>query len=90
MLKSVLIALFVYTVCSSVFITPAYPPTAFQNQYYTLKFRIRGVDFPVYRITGLPDGLQATSDGTISGIPISVGSFSIKLIYTAGDDTGSK
>ena len=83
MLNFILFACITVTVLNSAFITPAYPPTAFQNQFYSIRFRIRGVDFPVYKFHNLPEGLTAKSDGTVSGVPLSAGSFSVKLAYTS-------
>ena len=88
MIKPIILAILALTVCSSIFITPAYPPNAFHNQFYTVNFRIRGIDFPSCKFTGLPEGLKAESDGTISGVPAQVGSHSIKLVYTAGEQKG--
>ncbi len=85
MIKPIILAILALTVYSSVFITPAYPPNAIQNQFYTVNFRIRGLDFPACKFTGLPEGLKAESDGTISGVPAQVGSYSIKLLYSAAE-----
>lgn len=54
MLKTIILTLLALTISASVFIVPAYPPNAFQNKFYTLTFRARGIDFPSYKFTGLP------------------------------------
>lgn len=33
---------------ASIYVYPEYPPTAYQNQFYTVRFRIRGLDDPVF------------------------------------------
>lgn len=87
-MKLILLAVIAITAYSSLFVTPVYPPNAIQNQFYTVNFRIRGVDFPICKFVGLPEGLKQGSDGTISGTPVEVGSFSVKLLYTAGEVNG--
>ena len=46
--------LLVAAVTSTYFITPANPPTAYQNQFYSVRFRVRGLDDPVFTFEGLP------------------------------------
>jgi len=89
-LKTILLLTLIYYSSATVFITPAYPPTAYQYQYYSVVFRIRGADFPIFKFSGLPSGIIGTSDGTLNGVPTVSGSFNIKLTYLVGSETGSK
>jgi len=89
MIKNLLIACLLLAVASStLFLTPANPPTAYQNQYYSVRFRVRGLDAPVFSYDGLPKPLTGTSDGLISGIPSDAGSFSVVIKYSSGDQSG--
>lgn len=36
------------------FLTPAFPPTAHQNQYYSVRYRVRGLDNPTFTFENLP------------------------------------
>ena len=89
-LKKILLLSCISLSLETVFITPTYPPTAFQNQYYSVVFRIRGADFPVFIFSGLPTGISGSTDGTVSGIPSVAGSFSVKLTYLVSGETGSR
>ena len=65
------------------FITPAVPPTAFVGEYYTIQFRVFGLDNPVYKFEGLPAYLKGHEDGTIEGTPHEKGSFAIKVWFAS-------
>ena len=54
---------------NSYFLSPAYPPSAYQNEFYTTRFRVRGLDYPNFSFEGLPKNFRASSDGVISGVP---------------------
>ena len=82
--------LLVAAVTSTYFITPANPPTAYQNQFYSVRFRVRGLDDPVFTFEGLPKSLNGNADGVISGIPSEAGSVSILIKYRSGAESGSK
>ena len=58
--------LLVAAVTSAVYLSPAYPPTAYQNQFYSVRFRVRGIDDPVFSFQGLPKSLTGNSEGVIS------------------------
>jgi hypothetical protein len=70
--KSILIVcLFLATIASSqYFLSPAYPPSAYQNEYYNSRFRVRGLDSPVFTFTGLPKSITGSAEGVLSGIPV--------------------
>ena len=91
MYKNLLVACFLLAVASSAFyLTPANPPTAYQNQFYSVRYRVRGLDDPVFSFESLPKGLSGASDGLLSGIPADAGSISILIKYRSGADSGSK
>ena len=89
--KSILIVcLFLATIASTqYFLSPAYPPSAYQNEYYNTRFRVRGLDNPAFTFVGLPKSISGTTDGVLSGIPTECGSFSITINYKSGNVSGS-
>ena len=49
MYKNLFVACLLIAVATSqAFLTPSYPPTAYQNQFYSVRFRVRGLDNPVF------------------------------------------
>jgi hypothetical protein len=85
MYKNLFVACLLLAIATSaVYLSPAYPPTAYQNQFYSARFRVRGLDDPIFSYEGLPKSLSGSSDGVISGIPNTPGSFSIVIKYRAG------
>ena len=91
MYKNLFVACLLLAVATSaVYLTPAYPPTAYQNQFYSVRFRVRGLDDPVFTYEGLPKSLSGNSEGVLSGIPLIPGSFAIVIKYRAGANSGSK
>lgn len=51
---TILALLLVATIQQDYFLSPLYPATAFEGQYYETRFRIRGLDFPQFKFKGLP------------------------------------
>jgi hypothetical protein len=91
MYKNLFVACLLLAVATSAFyLTPAYPSTAYQNQFYSARFRVRGLDDPVFSYEGLPRSLTGSKDGVLSGIPLVPGAFSIVIKYRAGTESGSK
>jgi len=89
MIKNLLaICLLLAVASSALFLTPANPPTAYQNQFYSVRFRVRGLDEPLFSFEGLPKSLTGTSDGLLSGIPTEAGSITITIKYKSGDQSG--
>jgi len=84
------VCLFLAVVSSTVFLTPAYPPTAYQNQFYSVRFRTRGMDDPIFSFEGLPKSLKGDSNGLVSGTPEVAGSFSVLIKYRSNGEAGSK
>lgn len=64
---------------SSFYLSPALPPTAFEGTYYTVQFRVIGLDFPKYTFKGLPSCFQGSSDGSVSGNPDNAGSYAVQV-----------
>lgn len=61
MSKNLFIACLLLAVVSSeLFLTPAFPSTAYQNQFYSVRFRVRGLDSPVFSFEGLPKSLSGS------------------------------
>ena len=42
------------------FLSPAYPPTAFYEQYYEVRFRVRGLNHPSFNFDNLPSFLEGS------------------------------
>ena len=74
---------------ASVFLTPPYPPTAFYQQYYEVRFRVRGLDAPTFKFDNIPNFLSGSADGVLSGTPNITGTFKISISYTDGTNSGS-
>jgi hypothetical protein len=74
---------------ATVFLTPTYPPSAFYQQYYEVRFRLRGLTGPTYTFDNLPNFFSGSADGVISGTPNITGTFKIGVSYTDGTTSGS-
>lgn len=70
------------------FLSPAYPPTAFYQQYYEVRFRVRGLTHPTFSFDNLPSFLEGSEDGVISGTPDLTGTFRITVRYSDGEAEG--
>jgi len=85
MLKySILAILLVATIQQDFYLSPLYPPTAFENSYYEVRFRVRGLDFPQFTFRGLPECFKGSSEGVISGIPKGPGSYPVTISFVSG------
>lgn len=71
------------------FLSPPYPPTAFYQQYYEIRFRVRGISFPTYTFTNLPSFFTGSANGVVSGTPNITGTFRFTIDYTDGTLSGS-
>jgi hypothetical protein len=71
------------------FLTPTYPPTAFVEQLYEVRFRVIGLSNPTFTFTNLPDFLKGSEQGVLSGTPTSTGTFKVNIAYTDGTTSGS-
>lgn len=87
---SILALLLVLSLQQNIFLSPLYPPTAFEGQYYEVRFRVRGMDFPQFTFKGLPDCFKASADGVISGIPKGPGSYAVLIGYSSGNQRDQK
>lgn len=65
------------------FLSPPIPPTAFVGEYYTLQFRVLGLDNPVFKFEHLPAAFTGHPDGTIEGTPDATGSFAVKVWFAS-------
>jgi hypothetical protein len=91
MLKySILALLLVVTLQQNFFLSPLYPPTAFEGQYYEVRFRVRGLDFPQFTFKGLPDCFKASADGVVSGIAKGPGSYAVLIGFSSGNQRDQK
>ena len=77
------------TLQQTLFLTPTYPPSAFFQQYYELRFRVRGLEGPTFTFENLPNFLSGSADGVVSGTPNVTGTFRINVAYTYGTNSGS-
>lgn len=71
------------------FLSPPYPPTGFYQQYYELRFRVRGISFPTYTFTNLPSFFAGSKDGVVSGTPNVTGTFRFTISYSDADGINS-
>ena len=71
------------------FLSPAYPPTGFYQQYYEIRFRVRGISFPTFTFTNLPSFFKGETTGVVSGIPDLTGTFRFTITYSDGTITNS-
>jgi len=86
MFRNLLLALLLALVFASpeeYFISPPIPPTAFVGEFYTVQFRVLGLDNPVFKFEDLPLFFKGYSDGTLEGIPATIGSYSIKVWFAS-------
>ena len=84
----VLLTTLVFANASHLFLSPAYPPTAFYQQYYEARFRVRGLTHPTFTYENLPSFLEGSADGIVSGTPDITGTFRITIKYTDGEESG--
>lgn len=73
---------------TSLFLSPAYPSTAFYQQYYETRFRVRGLTHPTFTFENLPSFFTGSEDGVVSGTPDITGTFRITIKYTDGEQSG--
>lgn len=78
---TILALLFIATIQQGYYLSPLYPPTAFEGQYYETRFRVRGLDFPQFKFKGLPECFKGSADGVVSGVPSGAGSYSVVISY---------
>ena len=78
---SIVALLLVLSLQQNYFLSPLYPPTAFEGQYYEVRFRVRGMDSPQFTFKGLPNCFKSSADGVISGIPKGPGSYAVSIVY---------
>ena len=65
------------------FVSPAAPPTAFVGEFYTVQFRVMGLDNPVFKFEDLPAWFKGHGDGTVEGVPKHAGNYQIKVWFAS-------
>ena len=75
---------------SDSFLSPPFPPTAFEEQYYEVRFRVRGLSFPTFTYQNLPSFFSGSESGVVSGTPYLSGTFKFTVSYTDGENSGSE
>ncbi len=70
------------------FLSPPFPPTAFFEQYYEVRFRVRGMLAPSFTFENLPDFFTGSSTGIVSGIPTVTGTFRFAIKYAEAGNAG--
>jgi len=93
MLINLIVSIFLFAAAravdiSDLYLTPSSPPTAFLAQYYTVQFRVAGLNNPSFSFIGLPSFLEGSSNGSVQGVPESMGSFSVKVAFSSGEMSG--
>ena len=71
------------------FLSPAFPPTGFYQQYYEVRFRVRGLSFPSFSFTNLPSFFRGDANGVVSGTPDVTGTFRFTVTYSDGTNSNS-
>lgn len=72
------------------FLSPPFPPTAFYEQYYEVRFRVRGLLAPTFTFTNLPSFFTGSDTGVVSGTPTVTGTFRFTIKYAEGANGGSE
>lgn len=90
MFKYLIAALLVTaTLQQTLFLSPPFPPTGFYQQYYEVRFRVRGLVRPTFSFENLPNFFNGGADGVVSGTPNLTGTFKFTVAYTDGATSGS-
>ncbi len=95
MIKYLLVALLLASACADdgsdgLFLSPPLPPTAYKGEYYTVQFRVIGIDNPYFSFENLPSCLKGSPDGTVEGTPDVIGSFAVKVCFKSEHESGSR
>lgn len=95
MFKYLLVALILASACADdssddLFLSPPLPPTAYKGEYYTVQFRVIGLDNPVFSFENLPACLHGSPDGTLEGTPDKIGSFAVKVCFKSDHHSGTR
>lgn len=93
-----LLLLFIYTAntnnsensLETYFLSPPIPPTAFVGDFYTVQFRVGGLDAPLFDFYNLPSAFTGYPNGTIEGNPSIQGSFPVKVSFRSGNISSSQ
>lgn len=72
------------------FLSPPFPPTAFVEQYYEVRFRVRGMLAPTFTFENLPSFFTGSASGVVSGTPNLTGTFRFTVKYSQDSSSGSE
>mgnify|MGYP000867260000 CR=1 FL=1 len=71
----------VYIQSQTVLLTPVLPASAFENEFYQVRFRVRNLVGARFEFKNVPSFFTASSDGLISGVPTKQGLYAIEVVY---------
>lgn len=72
---------FVYIQGQTILLTPILPASAFENEFYQVRFRVRNLVGAKFEFKNVPSFFTASSDGLISGVPTKQGLYAIEVTY---------
>ena len=62
-------------------LSPALPPTAFVDQYYSCVFRAGGLSNPRFSFSRLPPPLIGSKNGIVEGVPSASGAYRTTVTF---------
>ena len=74
----------------SYFLSPPLLPTAFEEQYYEVRYRVRGLPYASFTFDNLPSFLKGSKNGIVSGTPTITGTFRFTVKFADGGESGSE
>lgn len=74
---------------SNLLLDPPFPPAAFLNQKYSIRFQVYGLVKPTFSFSGLPTFLVGYGNGSLIGIPSAIGSYKVNVTYSDKTRKGS-
>jgi hypothetical protein len=72
------------------FLSPPFPPTAFYEQYYEVRFRVRSFLAPTFTFENLPSFFTGSDTGVVSGIPNITGTFRFTIKFAEAGTSGQE
>jgi hypothetical protein len=71
----------VYINSQKIVLTPILPASAFENEFYQVRFRVRNMMGARFEFKNLPSFFTASSEGLLSGVPTKQGLYAIEVVY---------
>jgi hypothetical protein len=71
----------VYIKSQKILLTPILPASAFENEFYQVRFRVRNMMGARFEFKNLPSFFTASSEGLLSGVPSKQGLYAIEVVY---------